>query len=323
MANAAADEQAGANRRRDGADAQVHDQHEAEVHVAHADAAGDRQEDRREDQHGRRQIQEHAHDQQEDVHDQQQHIAVAGNAHEHLGDGRRDTRVGHDVGHDGGGRDQEQDRRAALHRVSQQVVEGLEVHLTIDDRQQAAVQAHDHAGLGRREDAAQDAAHDDDDRQQRRNRVDDDLERGVLFLDRGGLVALLEREVDGHRDDRDAQQRTGQIAAHEQRRDGDAAGGDGVKDQRTGRRNQNAGRRRADVDRSGVVRIIALVRLQRAHDGAHRRGRRNGGAGNRAEEHVRQHVGGRQIARHLAHQQARQTHQALGDAALVHDVAAQ
>lgn len=45
LADTAAHEQAGTDRRGDRADAQVHDEHDAELHIAHADAAGDGQED--------------------------------------------------------------------------------------------------------------------------------------------------------------------------------------------------------------------------------------------------------------------------------------
>ena len=79
LADAAANEQAGADGRSDGADTQVHDEHDAELDIAHADAAGDGQEDRGEDQNGRSQVQEHAHDQQEAVNTAFNYLKANGN----------------------------------------------------------------------------------------------------------------------------------------------------------------------------------------------------------------------------------------------------
>ena len=290
---------------------------------AHADAGGDGQEDRGEDQDGGGQVQEAAHDEQEHVHDEQDDVAVVGDAHQALADGGGDARVGHDVGHDGRSRDQEEDGGRALHGVGQHIVEGLEGDLAVEHGQQQAVQAHDHTGLGGGEEAAQNAAHDDDDGQQGRDSVDPDLDSGVLVLDGGGLIALLDGQVDGQSTHAQAQQDAGQVAAHEQGRHRDAAGGDGVKDQRAGRGDQDAGGGRADVDGGGEVGVVAFLCLQGAQDGAHGRGGGHRRAGDRAEEHIGQHVGGGQVAGDLAHQQAGQTDQAAGNAALIHDVAAQ
>lgn len=180
-----------------------------------------------------------------------------------------------------------------------------------------------HTGLGSGEEACQNAAHDNDDGQQRGHCINDDLDGGVGVLDGGGLIALL--DGDEHRQTSHAQthQDAGQVAAHEQSSHRDAAGGDGVKDQRAGRGDQDAGGGRADVDGCGVVGVVALIQLQRCHDGTHGRGSCHGGAGNGTEEHIGQNVGGSQIAGHLAHSQTCQTDKALCNAALVHDVAAQ
>ena len=235
LADTTAHEQAGTDRRGDRADAQVHDEHDAELHIAHADAAGDGQEDGGEDQNRRGQIQEHTHDQQEHVHDQQDDVAVAGNAHQRIADSGRDAGVAHDVGHDGGSGDQEQDGSAALHGVCQQIVETLEGHLLIQDGQQAAVQAKHHTGLRSGEEACQNAAHDNDDGQQRGHCINDDLDGGVGVLDVGGLIALLDGDEHSQTSHAQTHQDAGQVAAHEQSSHRNAAGGDGVKDQRAGR----------------------------------------------------------------------------------------
>ena len=136
----AADEQAGAYRRRYGADAEVHDQHQAEMYRIHADRGCDRQEDRRENQNCGSQIQEHAHDEKEYVHDQEDDVSVAGNAHQSIGDRTRNAREGHNVGHDRGCRNQEQDGRGADHRICEHVIVIAEGDLTIADRKNRAVQ---------------------------------------------------------------------------------------------------------------------------------------------------------------------------------------
>ena len=53
MANAAADKQNGANRRGDVAQAHIEDQHNTELDLGHAEAGGDGQENRGENQDGR------------------------------------------------------------------------------------------------------------------------------------------------------------------------------------------------------------------------------------------------------------------------------
>lgn len=148
-----------------------------------------------------------------------------------------------------------------------------------------------HTGLGSGEEACQNAAHDNDDGQQRGHCINDDLDGGVGVLDGGGLIALL--DGDEHSQNSHAQT------------------------------HQDAGGGRADVDGCGVVGVVALIQLQRSHDGAHGRGSCHGGTGNGTEEHISQNVGGSQIAGHLAHSQTCQTDKALCNAALVHDVAAQ
>lgn len=216
-----------------------------------------------------------------------------------------------------------QDGRAALHGVSQQVVEALQGHLFVEDGEQAAVQAQDNAGLGRGEEACQNTAHDDDDGQQRGHCINDDLDGGIGILDVRGLVAFLDRDEHSQTSDTQTHQDAGQVAAHEQSSNGNAASGDGVQDQRTRRGDQDAGRSRADVDGRRVVGVITLIQLQRSHDGAHCGSSCNGRTGNRTEEHVCQNVGGSQVTGHLTNGQTGQTDKALCNAALVHDVAAQ
>lgn len=106
-----------------------------------------------------------------------------------------------------------QDGSAALHGVSQQVVEAFQGHLFVEDGEQAAVQAQDNAGLGRGEEACQNTAHDNDDGQQRGHCINDDLDGGIGILDVRGLVAFLDRDEHSQTSDTQTHQDAGQIAA--------------------------------------------------------------------------------------------------------------
>ena len=154
----------------------------------HADRGCDRQEDRRENQNCGSQIQEHAHDEKEYVHDQEDDVSVAGNAHQSIGDRTRNAREGHNVGHDRGCRNQEQDGRGADHRICEHVIVIAEGDLTIADRKNRAVQDADNACLGRCEPAGKDTDHDNDDREQRRDRIRENLPGGVFLFNLGGRV---------------------------------------------------------------------------------------------------------------------------------------
>ena len=109
LAHLAAGEQDRADRRSDGADAQVIGHHDAEVDGAYAKAFAHRQEDGGKDQDHRGGIHERAHDQDNDVHHDQDHIFVAGEGQDAAADQVRDAGKGHAPGHDGGKADHEGD----------------------------------------------------------------------------------------------------------------------------------------------------------------------------------------------------------------------
>lgn len=104
-----ADEQGCADRRGDGADAEVEDHHDAEVNRTHAERGANRQEDRGEDQAGRGHIHERTDNQQDHVNHQQDDILVVADRKQAGGYGGRNVGERHNPGHDAGYTDQEDD----------------------------------------------------------------------------------------------------------------------------------------------------------------------------------------------------------------------
>src|SRR5690606_6555808 len=104
-------------------------------------------------------------------------------------------------------------------------------------------------------------------------------------------VAGASRDEEGDDHDGDAHQDPRHVAGHEQGRDAHPARDGGVDDRGGGGRDQQADGGGGDVDGGGVGRVVAGGALALVERAADRRGRGDRGAGQRAEEHVRQHVG--------------------------------
>ena len=323
MADAAADKQNRTDRRGDVAQAHIENQHDAELNLGHAKARGDGQENRGENQDGRRDVHEHTDDQQDDVHQQEDDVLVVGQAHQAIGDGSRDARVRHDKGHCGGSRNQEQDDAAGLGRVQQDAQEALEINALVDDGENQAVQNGDACALGGGEDAGDDAADDDDNQQQAGHGVPDGFQHALAAVKAGGLHACLLGADESDHHAAQTHQDAGHITGHEQGGDGDTARDGGVDDEGGRRGNQQTGGSGGDVGGGGVSRVIAVLLLDGADAAAHSGGCRNGGAGQRAEQHIAQDVGLCHRAGNLADKQLREVDQALGNTAIVHDVAGQ
>ena len=323
MADATADKQDRADRRGDVAQAHIEDQHNAELNLGHAEADGDGQENRGEDQDGRGDVHEHANDQQNNIHQQEDDILVVGQAHQAVGDGGRDAGVRHDKRHGRGSGNQEQDDAARLGGVEQDTKEALEVDALIDDGEDQAVQNRDACALGGGKDTGDDAADDDDDEQQGRNCVPDGFQHALAAVKAGGLHAGL--LCADERNDHAAQthQDAGDVAGHEEGGDGHAARNGGVNDEGGGRGNQQTRGGRGDVRSGGVGRVVAVFLLNGADAAAHGGRSSNRGAGQRAEQHVAEDIGLCHRAGNLADKQLRKVDKALGDTAVVHDVAGQ
>ena len=323
MTDAAADEQNRADRRGDVAQAHIEDQHNAELDLRHAKAGGDGQEDRGENQDGRGDVHEHADDQQDDVHEQEDDVLVVSQAHQAVGDGRRDAGVGHNEGHGGGGRNQEQDDAGRFGGVEQDAKEAFEVDALIDDGKDQAVENRDACALSGGEDTGDDAADDNDDQQQRRHGVPDGLGNALAVVNAGGFHASLFCADERNDHAAQAHQDAGNVTGHEQRGDGDTARDGGVDNEGRRRGNQQAGGGGGNVGGGGVGGVVAVFFLNGADAAAHGGCGSNGGAGQRAEQHVAQDVGLRHGAGDLADEQLGKVDQALGNTAVVHDVAGQ
>ena len=124
MAHLAAGEQDGTHRRGDGADAQVHADHDAELDGVHPEGLADGQEDRGENQDGGGGVHEGADDQQDDVHQGEDEVLVAGEGEDAVGDQVGQTGEGHDPGHDGGQADHQGDEVKLPEIVTDQDIAG-------------------------------------------------------------------------------------------------------------------------------------------------------------------------------------------------------
>lgn len=229
MADAAADEQNRANRRGDVAQAHVEDQHNAELDLRHAKVHSNGQENRGEDQDSWGDVHEHADNQQDDIHEQEDDVLVAGQAHQAIGDGCRDAGVGHNEGHGGGGRNQEQDDAGRFGGVEQDVKEAFEVDALIDDGKNQAVENCDACALCGGKDTGDDAADDNDDQQQAGHGVPHGLQHALALVKAGGLHTGLFCADERNDHAAQAHQDAGNVTGHKQGRDGDTARDSGVK----------------------------------------------------------------------------------------------
>ena len=288
----------------------------------HAQCRRHRQQDGREDRAAGDVVHEHAHDQQEHVHDEQHHDLVAAQAED---EGRE--RLGHLLerhhirearGHadDKGRRAGDDDR--VLHAVDELLPADLLVDKRADDER---IHARHSRRLGGGKLAGIDAAEDDDRAEDRPERVEEGLpERLEAELAAVALpaVALADVPVIDHQ--RDAHHKARQDTGLEEVADG-GAGRDAVDHERDGRRNDDADRARRGGERRGIALVIALLLHLGDHERADGRHRRRAGAGDGRVEHGGERRDRAETAGEEADDIVREVEQALGDAAVAHEVA--
>ena len=199
-------------------------------------------------------------------------------------------------------------------------LQAREVHLSIDDqRQQAGIEHGDAGRFGGREPAEDLAADDDGGCQQGRDGDEDPLQHlrdpGARV---GGIAARLRVGVDGgHLDEADQQARDDAGKEEAADRDREHAAPDDHQDR--GRDDDGKdGRDRRDRHREAVVVALPALRLDEDLGLAGRVG--GGGAGDAGEEDREHHVDLGEAAREVADQCPGEAHQAVGDAAHVHQV---
>lgn len=161
------------------------------------------------------------------------------------------------------------------------------------------------------------AADDDDDQQQAGDGVHEVLEEnGSRDLTSSGIVVLLCDDIRHHHTGQCPHQ-AGDVARHDHAHHR-AASQHRIDDQDAGRRNDQTGRCRSDVDGSGKLFIVAFLLLHGDQNAADGNGSCNGGTGQRAEQRVAQNVGVRQTTGDAADQNFCEIDQFLCNAAGVH-----
>ncbi|MNL38063.1 hypothetical protein D3C87_1602470 [compost metagenome] len=138
-----------------------------------------------------------------------------------------------------------------------------------------------------------------------------------------GHITTAFGDETGHQHDPQPPKDAGNVAAHEQGSDGDAARYRGVDDQGIARRDQHTGRGRGDIDRGAEGGIVIVLLLDGGHDAADGRRRGDAGAADGAKQHVGHHVGLSQGAGQEVADDLGVVDQTDGDATIVHQVAGQ
>ena len=231
--------------------------------------------------------------------------------------------VSHNKGHGGGSGDQEQDDTGSFGGIQQDLQEALERDALVDDGEDQTVQNCDASALGSGEDTGNDTADNDDDEQQRGHSVPNGLADALALIITGSFHACLFGADKGNQHAAQAHQDAGNVTSHEQGGDGNTASNGGVNNECGGGRDQQAGGGGSNVGCCRVSGVIAVFFLNGADATAHGGSSSNGGTGQCAEQHVAQDVGLCHGAGDLANEQLGKVDQALGNTAVVHDVASQ
>ena len=172
-------------------------------------------------------------------------------------------------------------------------------------------------------DTGNDTADNDDDEQQRGHSVPNGLADALALIITGSFHACLFGADKGNQHAAQAHQDAGNVTSHEQGGDGNTASNGGVNNECGGGRDQQAGGGGSNVGCCRVSGVIAVFFLNGADATAHGGSSSNGGTGQCAEQHVAQDVGLCHGAGDLANEQLGKVDQALGNTAVVHDVAGQ
>ena len=229
--------------------------------------------------------------------------------------------VAHDVAHDAGHADEVLNDRGGLDAAPDDLGQILDSDVAVDEAEDQGVENSDSGALGRGEDTAEDTADNDDDHQQAGNAVPQGLEDELCVVLFGAdIAALLGHDAS---DDHAAEtpEDAGDVACHEQSRDGNGTGDGGVDDHDVAGRDHHAGRAGGDVADRYVFIGVAVFLLHGSEDAAHCDSRGNAGAGHCAEEHVSDDVGLSQCAGQTVRNELCAADETAGDTAGVHDVA--
>ena len=228
---------------------------------------------------------------------------------------------GHDPRHRHRGADEDKHDGGGRGGVGEDLGQFAPLDFAVDhDGQKKRVEHGDGAGLGGREPAADDTAHDDDDEGEA---GEGGPENAAGFAEGDFLadgVAIFLRDETGDEHEAEAKHEAGNVAGDEEGGDGDAAAGEGVDDHDVARRDEQAGGGGGDVDGGGEVFVEALFFHERSHETAVGGGGGGGGTGDRTEEHVCEDIHVGEAAGKPADDDLGEGDQPVGDAAAVHEI---
>lgn len=286
-----ADEEGCADRRGDGADAEVEDHEDTKVDGADAQGLYDGKEDGGKDQAGGRHIHEGADNQEDNVDDQKDHVLISGQSQQAGGYRRWNTGEGHDPGHDGRGGDQEDNDAGHLSGIQKNFGDILNLDGAVNEGENQAVDNSDDRALGCGEDAGDNTADDNDDQHERGDRLKQDL----AGFPGGEMLTVAVTELScGEVDQNHAgetPENAGDVAGHKEGGYRSPTGYQGVGDHDIGWGDQKTGGSSRNVGRGGEVGVITLFFLNGADDRAHGGSGSGAGTGDSPEEHVGDNIG--------------------------------
>ena len=170
LSNTATNEQTRSHRRRTQTNAQIRDQHDAEVNWVHSQRHHDRQKNRCENQNGRRHVHKRTHHDQQQVDDDQNHDWIFGQTQQSGTDRLRNVGHRHDPAHPGAGSDQQHHHCRRDPGLQQDLRQLGPFDFAIKNhRQHKRVDHGNRRRLGRREGSNQNASDHNHDQQQSQN----------------------------------------------------------------------------------------------------------------------------------------------------------
>ena len=322
------DENVDAERRRNGAHAQVHQDDAGHLHLVDAVGVRNRGQQRHEQEDGGVAVDEHAADDEQNVDDQQEHDGgfdvLSDQSHQLLGDAGEGQGLAGNVGECHDQQDYAAQADGEKHHVLQISGDAVLIDSLVDKIVDQTVQSGDCAGFGSGEDAAVDATEDDNRHQQRPEGV----LRGAAdvlhilahhegFSDLGFHLDAVEVVYDAEQAGQDD---AGHQSAHPCIGNADAGGG-GIDDAGHAGGNQNTQEAGGGHQSRLVGGLIAPLVHLGEHDLADGGNGGLGGACQGAEQRAGEDGHGAGAGAHTANEGVNEVEDALGDAGVLHNCA--
>lgn len=316
-------EDIGAEGRRNGGQAAVEAHHQTEVDDVDPQGANHRGQQRRNDDHGRHGVHKAADDQKQDVAQDKEHVLVAGEGEQQLGQLGWNSLPGHIVAEQVRGAEDHHDRGRGVHRLQQDLRQLPQFQFLVDElAHKDGVEGHHYAALGGGADAEA-QQHDQAEGQEQRPQCGKEQAHQLLarhhLISAAHIAPLLgDHIVQNH--ERNRQQDTGEVARRQQAPNGALAHA-GKQDQVDSGRDDGGDAGRGGGNGRGIGLAVAVFQHLRHKDLALHGAVRRAGAGDTAHQGGDQNVHMAQAAGEMPHQTIRKLHQLLGNAGVVHDAA--